>query len=185
MDIIHLRSLLIGIFRCLDAYLLHIFNQQGLNFIDVFTFLFQVGSCHFNGAAVWMTCDYLFPMQNLFFPFPSVALKCFYDSILYLYPFYLAGSGHVLKCFRSNVLACDYFMLQDSYCIFGTCDIVKIKLNSVTSGCLQNCVFLSSPISLYHNLLNCIIYCLFRWKNYGMECGIATSCLICFLVDFI
>lgn len=30
MDIIHLRSLLIGISRCLDAYLLHIVNQQGL-----------------------------------------------------------------------------------------------------------------------------------------------------------
>lgn len=28
MDIIHLRSLLIGIFRCLDTYLLHIANQQ-------------------------------------------------------------------------------------------------------------------------------------------------------------
>jgi len=29
MDIIHLRSLLIGIFRCLDAYLLHVVNHQG------------------------------------------------------------------------------------------------------------------------------------------------------------
>ena len=64
MDIIHLRSLLIGIFRCLDAYLLHVVNHQGFLFHELVAgiFPFQAKNLLFNHGVVWITADYFFPM---------------------------------------------------------------------------------------------------------------------------